>query len=900
MYIALDGTWEAILEDGTTARVKLPGTLDENGVGHRDTASSCWHPDAQLGNAGGDFAADAPIATRFTRKHTFEGEARFTRSVRLATPEGKRIFLEAERARALRLLVDGEEIAPVYPANISTPYVFELTGIADGEHIVTLLSDNSYPGMPREAIVSSSAATDETQTNWNGVLGYLRLRTEENVFLSDVAVYPWDGQLKVVAQIEAGEAFEGELCLESEALGETARIQASGQKGHCQVTALLPLAQTVRYWEEGDGQLYLMKATLCMGKRKAYREVSFGVRSFGDNGKGRLALNGRTIFLRGEANCCVFPEEGHAPMSVEGWLGVLGRYRAYGVNCMRFHSYCPPEAAFIAADRMGMLMQPELSHWNPKDAFETEESFRYYRDELSQLLRFLANHPSFVMLTFGNELQASQLGHERMDELLRLARQTDPTRLYANGSNVHYGERGCDAGSDFYTSCQGNPDAPLRGTFSEMEGYINREYPSAKHGYDASMEQIRKTYRKPVFSFEVGQFEVLPDFDELDSFHGVCEPVNLALIRDRVRQRGLEDRWKRYVEATGELALIGYREEVEAAMRTHGLSGISLLGLQDFPGQGTALVGMMNSHLEPKPYAFASPERFRRFFRESLPLVLLEKYTYEAGEMLRAEVIVANFGRQQLQGELRWELAAEAGETCKEGSLGQLCCPAGEYTSAGTLELSLAFVRGARALRLRVSMGELANEYPVWVYPAVKPVCPENVHETRVLDETAQEVLRAGGCVYLSPDSDKEHLPHSIQAQFTTDFWSVGTFAGQEGGMGQLIEAEHPVFRGFPTEFHTDWQWWAMASGRAVILPRLLDCIVTEMDSYAFLRPMAQLFECRCLGGRVLFSSMGLHRLQQYPEARALQASIYAYLSDGSLFTQRQELTVQELQDMVR
>ena len=110
-------------------------------------------------------------------------------------------------------------------------------------------------------------------------------------------------------------------------------------------------------------------------------------------------------------------------MDVGSWKGILQKYRDYGVNCMRFHSHCPPEAAFTAADEMGMLMQPELSHWDPEHAFESEEARAYYRTELRQILRSLACHPSFVMLTFGNELQAGETGHAFMDTLLKEARE---------------------------------------------------------------------------------------------------------------------------------------------------------------------------------------------------------------------------------------------------------------------------------------------------------------------------------------------------------------------------------------------------------------------------------------------------------------------------------------------
>ena len=603
-------------------------------------------------------------------------------------------------------------------------------------------------------------------------------------------------------------------------------------------------------------------------------------------------------------------------MTIPEWKEMLLKYRSYGINCVRFHSHCEPEAAFAAADELGMLLQPELSHWDPKNAFGTEESYRYYRAELTAILKTYANHPSFVMLTLGNELQTQGEGRERMRELVRTAKRLDHTRLYADGSNAFYGEEGCDPENDFYTS-QSCKDAVIRGTFSGMRGYLNENYPSADRTYDEAMAEIRKEYQKPVFSFEVGQFEVLPDFEELESFHGISDPVNLKLIRKRVEERGLLPSWKKYVEATGELSRLAYREEIEAAMRTRELSGISLLGLQDFPGQGTALVGMMNSHLEPKPYDFARPERFREFFRECRILVKLPRYTYEAGERLTAEVEVANFGRKNITGVLHWALTerkcASEGGNSKQGATVKCentvvaagadtetkSCPPGSYTTIGILDIPLDVMSKNTALTLTVSIGNSTGSYPVWVYQKTTPVCPENVYEARIFDERTKEVLQNGGRVYLSPDADEESLPYSIKTQFTTDFWSVGTFADQEGGMGQLIDTEHPIFKEFPTDFHTDWQWWIMATKRAVILPHPMKMIITEMDSYAFLRPMAQLIEFRCLKGKVLLSTMELHKSQQYPEARALQAAIYTYLS-GENFEPAEELTEEELSTLVR
>lgn len=238
-------------------------------------------------------------------------------------------------------------------------------------------------------------------------------------------------------------------------------------------------------------------------------------------------------------------------------------------------------------------------------AFESPESLAYYTGELRQALRFLANHPSFVMLTLGNELASGELGHRRMEDLLSMAHAMDATRLFACGSNTHYGWYGYQGGSDFYTSFHLR-EQDLRATYDNMKGYLNHRYPNAKNDYEAAMTVLRKDCGKPVFSFEVGQFEVLPDFGEIADFRGVTRAVNYELIRKKVEQSGAMDTWTKQVEATGELSNLCYREEVEAALRTERYSGISLLGIQDFPGQGTALVGMLNAHLQPKPYPLRS------------------------------------------------------------------------------------------------------------------------------------------------------------------------------------------------------------------------------------------------------------------------------------------------------
>ena len=888
MLYSLEGLWEAELSDGVHGVIRLPGTLDEAGLGHGDALSAKAHPTGEAREAGCGL-----IATRLTRRHSFEGEARLTREIEFDPPGDCRVFLEAERARCLRLLVNGREAPHCVEATLSTPHIFEITGLAEGPVNLTLLSDNSYPGLPREDILYASAATDETQTNWNGALGYVRLRVEKPVFIHAVRVWPRGDRVKVEVEIWSDRLWEGEVRLSGDGI-DGATLRGRGSPGRFSLWGEMKLRPDAPRWALDAGNLLTLRAEL-----EGYGEktVRYGARDFGDDGTGRLALNGRRVFLRGETNCAVFPETGHPPMDAASWRDILETYRAYGVNFVRFHSWCPPEAAFAAADELGILIQPELSNWNPVNAFEDDAAWTYYRAELRQVLSTYANHPSFVMLALGNELAAGDPGHARMDALLDMARELDGTRLYANASNGHYGERGCDANSDFYTAMAFH-GAPLRGTLSgteasggALQGHINGEYPGARTNYSGTMRVLLETCARPVFGFEVGQYEILPDFDQLARFRGVTDPANLRVVQDRAVAAGMMNSWPQRVEATGELALLCYREEVEAALRTPEMSGLALLGLQDFPGQGVALVGMLDSHLRPKPHDFARPERFRAFFRDELPLALLERYTWQSGEILAAGIAVANYGRHDIDGPLRWRLTGES--YARSGELpGPF--PAGRLTEAGTIRTSLDVIERPLRLELALEAGGAVNRYPLWVYPSVEPRCPGNVATADTLEE-ALPLLAGGERVLLDPPPS---VPlRAVRTGFSTDFWSVGTFPCQSGSMGQLIDAAHPLFRGFPTERHTNWQWWPMAVQRAVIVPAELQPIVTAMDSIWSLRPMAQLFECRVGEGRLMFSSCGLRRLNQYPEARALLDAVYRYMGSEA-FAPRQSLTTAELEEL--
>lgn len=871
--LTLAGEWK--LEEPVDLRrtILLPGTLDTNGIGYADFERSADYCCLQ----------NEPISCRLTRKHTYEGTAIMSRRLNVKPPYNKRIFFEVERARQLSVNINNQIISPYRPQTLVTPHIFELTDHLTGDDNLMVESENAYRNMPHDAIIKSSMATDHTQTNWNGLLGYLRLRIEEETFIDRIRVYPSKKSLTVKVDIDSRFGFEGRIRLTSTVLVKPVEQEISLNSGYRVITFEdLTLSSGIRRWDEYDGFLYDLTVEVLQGtgpRVETQSTVQFGIRDFGADSNGRLALNGRPFFLRGETNCAEFPETGYSPTELSDWMRILELYHSYGINIVRFHSHCPPEAAFEAADRLGMMMQPELSHWDCTHAFESDVSYTYYRTELEQTIDFLANHPSFVMLTLGNELSAGQLGHERMSSLLEVAHDIDSTRLYANSSNPFYGKLGNDSCNDVYTSAS-YKNQDMRCCFENVSGSINASYPGSMHSFKSAMKAYRRNNKVPVFGFEVGQYEVLPDFREIDEFAGVTRPDNYSLVQERAEKAGIDQNtWDAYVSATGELSRLCYREEVESVLRTPEMSGLSLLGLQDFPGQGTALVGMMDAHLQPKRFSFAQPERFRSFFAPQLPLLLLERYTYTSNQTLKGQVCVANYGRSVLEGDLHLHL--RAGQTNFRKVIPKVRCPVGKLTVVGQFRFPLNFVARNLRCELNVEIDGATNSYPIWIYfdqPITRPV---SIHESRFFDDEAKRILSDGGTVYLSPDSSVEALPQSVQAHFSPDFWSVGTFSAQSGTMGQFIDKSHPLFDNFPTEEFTDWQWWPMAKQRAIILPKRYASIITEMDSYAYLRSMTQLLECRCGRGRLFLSSLGLQNLLQYPEARALEMCIYQYLDSA-------------------
>jgi len=169
-----------------------------------------------------------------------------------------------------------------------------------------------------------------------------------------------------------------------------------------------------------------------------------------------------------------------------------------------------------------------------------------------------------------------------------------------------------------------------------------------------------------VIGHETGQFQVYPNFREIEKYTGVLKARNFEIYQRRLKDAGMLDQADDFVRASGALSVLCYREDMETALRTPGFGGFQLLDLQDFPGQGTALVGILDAFMESK--GLITPEKWRNFCNDVVPLARLEKYTWTNAEEFSARLQVANYSnRNYTDTPLHWQLVDQSGHIINQG-----------------------------------------------------------------------------------------------------------------------------------------------------------------------------------------------------------------------------------------
>ena len=881
----------------------LPGTLPGRSVGDPVTADTHWTGEIVdqsyfTAPAYAPYRQPGHIKVPFWLQPEthYVGAAWFQRDVDIPTAwSGRRVLLTLERPHwKTTVCLDAQKVGS--NDALSVPHEYELgASLTPGHHRLTIRVDNTLEPDIGE---NSHSVTDHTQGNWNGLVGRIELTATAPVWIGDLQVFPrLEDRVAVV---------RGRLAAATgQSLPTTVELTA-GLDGAAPRTALVvpvaadgsfsadyALGANAPLWDEFIPALHHLTARLRNGES---REITFGLREIAANGR-QLTINGRKLFLRGTLDCAAFPRSGHPPLDTDSWKSVLGVVKAHGLNHVRFHSWCPPEAAFLAADELGVYLQVEVASWpngsttlgdgKPVDAWLERETAR--------ILQAYGNHPSFVMLCAGNEPGGD---HHAAWLAGWVARQksADQRRLYTAGA--------------------GWPDVPANDYHVRAEPRIQLWAAGLASRINARPPETRTDYREfihahsvPVVSHEIGQWCAYPDFAEIPKYTGYLKPRNFEIFRDSLEAHGLSSQARAFLIASGKLQALCYKEDIESALRTSEMGGFQLLGLSDFPGQGTALVGIVNVFWEDKGYITA-PE-FRRFSGSTVPLARLEKRVFTTDEHLAADVEVAHFGPAPLTAvAATWTLVDDAGHVAGSGRFDPRDIPVGGGNTLGRIDVALNTVPAPARYKLEVALPgtEFANDWDIWVYPPADQVAadvPAGVIVTPELDAAAGTALEAGGTVVLLIPPEKvrpDATRGRIALGFSSIFWNTAWTRSQAPHtLGILCDPQHPALATFPTDSHSNWQWWyPVTHASAMILddlPAGLHPVVEVIDDWFTNRKLALVFEARVGRGRLLVTSVNLSEPALDPVRRQLRASLLAYAASPG-FSPAVTLTAEQVRSL--
>lgn len=879
--------------------IPLPGTTDE----------------AKKGEYANEQCVD-----RLSRIWRWIGPAWYQRTVTIPKRwKGKHITLFLERTKDSQVWVDRTWIGS--DDSISTPHEFDLSDkLTPGTHTITILIDNAK--LP--PVGPCHQVDERTQTNWNGIVGRIELIATDKIWIDDLQAYPdlESGIVRVKASIRnttrwAGELnvkISAELTVSKNACAITAEsFSARTKPGTSKVSFELPMPSDAPRWDEFDRRMI----TLTMQARTKNRptalqdshSIVFGMREFVTN-RGQFIVNGRPTLLRGKNDCALFPLTGYAPMDKKEWKRLLGISASYGINHYRFHTWCPPEAAFQAADELGIYFAIELpnkreitapgnkTYKPPKEAYETLDELKgdggppairtaYLTREGERMLQAYGNHPSFVMMTLGNELGGDL---EVMNGMCTHFRQLDDRHLYAIGTGAFHWDIKYRPNDEFWVTRATAPGLEVRGASWGCNNHIDNRAPDTTFDYSPALLGVPV----PVVGHEMAQYEVYPDYTETKKYRGVLKARCFDIFRKRLKDAGMLDQASDFLKASGALSVICHREDVEAALRTPGFGGFQMLDLQDFSGQGVALVGVLNVFMQSK--GLITPEEWREFCCETVPLLWMTKYTWTNNETFQGRIRVAHYGPTDLNDQpVSWKIC-EGNKTLASGESPRMNIATGTVTEVDLFSASLAGIKAPQKLSVTLSVNGTAyrNSYDFWVYPAkVKTTVPRGIMLARSFSKKTREALEAGKRVLLIPRPGK--AKQTVQSAFQTSFWSPmfrkpgrTTPDGKEtpGVQGILCDPKHPVFKDFPTEFHGNWQWWQLMKN---CQPLILDATPTSyrptlqmIDGFDRNHKLGLICEAKVGKGKLLICSIDLPGLQKHPEARQLLASMQDYMKTSA------------------
>ena len=917
------------LPPDTWSRISLEGNwglqLDTAGTGiapdwlTKSCTDSLFLPGTTDMGKMGTYNTDMTLTTGLSREYVFEGKALYTKQIRIPEEwDGTSVRLVMERTKPTTIWIDGKEVGA--NNDISTAQQYDLSSyLFPGTHTVAILVDNGKQAVPEKVYGSSHAYSASTQTNWNGIIGDFYLESAPLCGIDEIQLYPDVAKKVVTARVTLRNPDKGVgkgiLSFYAEAWNTDKQHKTPVQTVEVDWTKPeqeleLALGDKALLWSEFTPALYRLSVSLKTDQSVDTEQATFGLRDFKTKGR-QFTMNGKTTFLRGKHDACVFPLIAHTAMDVKTWRHYFQVAKQYGINHYRFHSWCPPEACFEAADIEGIYLQPELPIWGNIDIDDTELC-DYLLKEGRNLHRAYSNHASFVMFGLGNEMS----GEEGLAMLIQTFKKEDNRHIYASGSNNYLGFKGKQADEDYFTTCRvGREDdkqfnTHARASFSFADaydgGYLNHTYPNSEMDFSSA----NALCDVPIISHETGQFQVYPNYEEIKKYTGVLKPRNFEIFKKRLEEAGMIDQAHDFMMASGKWSALLYRADIEMNLRTPEWGGFQLLDLQDYPGQGSAYVGILDAFMESK--GLIAPEEWRHFCSEVVPLFCTEKFCWTNDEALTGEVEIANYSESDLNGkQLSWVLTDSKQQVLDKGVL-PLQVKQGELAKVGTLKPAIASVRKAEKVTLALSIDgtPYRNDYSLWIYPAAdKEVVPsEDICVTDDLDAHLK-YLTEGGKVLWFPSKDK-HKDQTVGGLFQTDYWNYRMFRTicenldrpvSPGTLGILTDPGHPALADFPTEFHTNWQWFPIIKqSYPMILDRLSDDyrpIVQVIDNVERNHKLGLLFEFKVGNGKLLVCMSDLKAVQDKPEARQFYRSILEYM-ESSAFAPSYSLSAKDLQDL--
>lgn len=850
-------------------------------------------------------------------KH-YVGKAWYKREVTLPEDEAVPMYtLYLERPHiTTEVWVNGEKVEGVQKS-LSVPHVFYLYGLLKpGKNTIAICVDND----PETVKVGqdSHSVTDQTQGDWNGIVGKVELRPFNSI--DAVKVYP-DVDSKTarvhLEMLDCKPNRQVTVSLKATAFNTDKQhvveckpvemVLNDSKEVACDIT--MQMGKGMLLWDEFHPQLYRLEVEV---KAKdgaiSRKETVFGMRKMEIKDK-MFYLNGHEILLRGTVENCDFPNTGYPPMDVESWLKVFKTCKSYGLNHMRFHSYCPPEAAFLAADMMGFYLQPEGPSW-PNHGVRLgrgEPIDKYLMDESVAIVNEYGNHPSFTFYAFGNEPAGNWVpwSTEHVAEM----KAYDPRHLYC-GFSVG-GGWAWQPGSEYAVK------AGARG--------LNEWARSAPESV-ATFEKNITTYNgkdmpntpitMPFVSHETGQWCAFPNFDEIKKYTGVNKAKNFEIFRDLLKDNGMASRAHDFLMASGKLQALCYKAEIERTLRTPNYAGFQLLSLNDYSGQGTALVGVTDVFFDSKGYC--NEDRFSEFCAPIVPLAKFPKFTYRADETLEVDVELSQFSDEELKGVTPYWVIFKQGNASKEGpvaeevyaegSLPTRDLPIGGNIDLGRISVPLADIKEATKMRLCVSIPnteeyvpesdnripgwkDAVNRWEFWVYPTPKSDVvkyeknglPKGIYVTDSLDEKAMKTLKRGGNVLICAAGKVTYGKEVVQ-QFTPVFWNTSWFKMRPPHTtGVFVENTHSIFDLFPTDYHSDMQWWELVNRAQVMqftdFPKDFQPLVQSIDTWFVSRKIGMLFEANVGKGKLVMTTMDItHHLDTRIVARQMRESILNYM----------------------